>query len=395
MDSNSQEELEHKTIDAVRRAVSQDVEERLSEFIRDQEIMRIKFEGWLKAVEYETKLASNLNSTAMCTMQRAEREVDKVEPSVNSRIKLLSIIFGVVGFILAVVGITQFDDVGNMIVENASGRIENIFSEQVKAQFSFGESVEHYYNKQYRRALESIGDAIGIVSDRATFWLLRGNIYSRMEIYEEALKSYDTALSIDKDDSSVWHEKGYVLRKLKKNQEALEALDQSVRLNPDNWASWYTRGYVLYDLGQHEDASKSFEICLNIERQEALCWNGISYSLNRMKEFSRALQAANRAIEIKGEWAPPWRHKGVALTGLSKYAEALSAHQEAIKLEGGIYPKAVVSMGDTYSRMGDRKRALESLSRAVDQDRSMVLFLMDRGWYKELRGDEDFERITQ
>ena len=161
--SRTQEQVTHDILEWAWKAVDRETEERLHG-------LRIEVDNALRALERETTLVSNLNSSAT-------RTVNLTNQIVNDKIKqysiFLSVIAFVVGSILTWVGIEQLSDLASNVVNAASERIEptveasmkrlvSLTNAAINAQLRFSESLEYYASGRYEPALESIEDAIYI-----------------------------------------------------------------------------------------------------------------------------------------------------------------------------------------------------------------------------------------
>jgi len=104
---------------------------------------------------------------------------------------------------------------------------------------------EHYYKKEYEKALEWIDKALEIDPKLALACNNKGLALDSLGKSNEAIEYYDKALEIDPKLALAWNNKGLALNKLENYQEAIEYYDKALEINPKLALAWNNKGYAL------------------------------------------------------------------------------------------------------------------------------------------------------
>ena len=269
--------------------------------------------------------------------------------------------------------------------------------------------------KDYRRALEWLGQAAGSLRGDYVYHCYRAYVERRMGQWDESVASLQAALSLSPRDAGVWMELGSTYMSLRQYSEGEEALRESARIAPGSdgtrrylvWLYWARDGTLAG--GQTEEErrsavdgslaawpmiwlSRAFEgqpmealdalevledtLVNNYEWIPKSLFEGWVFDfLGRAGEAERKYQAAATALEGRLRLAE-WDERvhaalGIAYAGLGRTDDALREAQRAVELmpltrdaHGG--PWHLLKLAAVYARLGQTEESLGVLEKLLD-----------------------------
>ncbi|QGR18541.1 tetratricopeptide repeat protein [Stygiolobus azoricus] len=194
-----------------------------------------------------------------------------------------------------------------------------------------------------------------------------------MEEVEKLIKEgkYKDALNLVKgqEDSPIkFYYLALIYFKSGKLKEALRFAEKAKRTGSEpRFSTLYA--YILYSLGYERQDVELLEKALK-EMQKALMTNKqlendyeflyyMANTLYELEKYNEALDAVNKALAIK-EDESLHKLKGDILFKLGKYEDAIKEYEKSIEKDENLY-----AIGFTYYKMGEYKKALEYLDKAI------------------------------
>ena len=149
-------------------------------------------------------------------------------------------------------------------------------------------------NKQYKKAIDSLWEAIGINPNDSNTWELLGWAYYYDCQYKEAKTSLLQAIEINPNNSNTWGALGGACYYDGQYDEAKYFLLKALELDPGNWHPLAILGNLYYKNGQYKEAIdnslKSIELRANIPSWITLC--RIYRKNGNIKELENAVAKA-------------------------------------------------------------------------------------------------------
>jgi tetratricopeptide (TPR) repeat protein len=182
-------------------------------------------------------------------------------------------------------------------------------------------------------------------------------------------------------------------------QGALAAFARACEIEPFVCDHWRSRGHAQRLKGDAESACASYSRAIALAGGSDLvdCLTYRSVVL-RSIDPGRALLDAEHAIQLDPRVQPAWFNKGEALLKLGKVDEAIRAFTCALQLAPSTVAHA--RRGAAFLEKGDHARAIQDLTRAIEQAPNAAELWFDRGYARaqllDLTGaDADLSRAIE
>jgi tetratricopeptide (TPR) repeat protein len=215
--------------------------------------------------------------------------------------------------------------------------------------------------RNFRRVTE-------LASWNADGWVYLSSIFLQDENFTEAVTILERAQAVLPEDFRVNFFLGVAFSRLGRDEEAVAALERARTINPRD-INALTQLAIAYEaLERYEETDRVYEEALQIDPENHLVLNNYAYSLaERNTRIERAYEMSRRAVDAQEENASYLDTLGWVLFRLGRYEEAEQYVRQAIALgDGGSV--LFEHLGDIYSMMGQRDRALENWGIALEKD---------------------------
>jgi len=243
-----------------------------------------------------------------------------------------------------------------------------------------------------------------------------GNVYRAHGDYNKALREIQQALTLDPDNVQTVLALGDTYDKLQRYSDAEATFLKAIALSPNYWAVYNWAGFFYYGRAKYSDAEAMFRKASDLTPGNQLVLENIGDMCVLQGRYQEAIDAFQRSIALK-PMMPAYSDLGEAYFYLHRYPEAISALEKARDLEDHDYltwgnlgdalywspgrrdeaprayrraielarekaatnPKdqlAQIYIADYSSMVGDRRRAMSALQKALDPapDDPEVLF---------------------
>lgn len=197
-------------------------------------------------------------------------------------------------------------------------------------------------------------------------WIAVASIYYDNEKYDQAVEVLERAKTILPNESRIYFILGISQQRLKNDEDAANSLEQAIQLNNKSVDALSALGLVYDEMSRHEDSDSMYERALHLDPKNALVLNNYSYSLSeRGLQLQRALKMSEEALKEQPENQSYLDTKGWIYYQLGRYEEAESTIKRAIDL-GSKSPVIHEHLGDVYSRLHNKEKAIEYWQKALD-----------------------------
>ena len=221
-----------------------------------------------------------------------------------------------------------------------------------------------YQSKNPALAVELIGKAIQLKTDRADVYINLGVALSDMKQHQAAVDRYDQAIQLSADSAAAYYNRGNALNHLQQHQAAIDSYDKAIQLEPEDAQTYYNRGVALNAVKQHQAAIDSYDKAIQLQAEDAQAYNNRGVALNNMKQHQAAVDSYEKAIQLQPDYARAYNNRGVALNDLRQHQAAIDSYDKAIQLEPG-YAQAYSNRGVTLSNLKQYQAAIDSFDRAL------------------------------
>lgn len=215
----------------------------------------------------------------------------------------------------------------------------------------------------------------------ADAWVYLSSVFLEKNDYGEVARVLESAIRVAPDDFRVNFFLGVAYSNLERHPDAIRVLEHARTISPKDVNAVIQLALVYDRLGNPGETDRLYEEALALDPENHLAQNNYSYSLaERSMHLERALAMATKAVEAQPENASYLDTLGWVYFRLGRYADAERYVKMAID-KGNANAILHEHLGDIYSRMNDRERALEqwSIALQLDESNTVLRAKIDRG----------------
>ncbi len=226
-----------------------------------------------------------------------------------------------------------------------------------------------------------------------------GALYFVRARYSDAETQFRKAISLTPDNARAYRNLGAALHAQHRYDEAAKMFEKSASLQPSDNLALSNLGATYFMLGRYGDSARTLERALAINDKNYRTWLNFAEAQywapgGRDKALAAYEQAAQRAeTQLKlnprqggvlADLANMYSRTGKAALANDLVRKALEASPEDVEV--------IYQTGSVYEQLGDRKRALELIGRALAKGYSIDL-VRRSPTLTELRKDPQFASI--
>jgi tetratricopeptide (TPR) repeat protein len=209
-----------------------------------------------------------------------------------------------------------------------------------------------YQQRQYAKAVELIGRAIGFSPGRRDFYVNRGLAFQELNDLDAAVADFDKAISIRPDSAAAYSNRGNALKKLRKFDAALDDFNHAISLKPDFAEAYNNRGITLRALSKLDSALADFNKAISIRPGYAEAHNNRGGTLRELKRPDAAVADFSKAISLRADYVDAYSNRGLVLQELKRLDAALADFDNAISIKPD-YAEACLYKAFTLLLRGD------------------------------------------
>ena len=223
---------------------------------------------------------------------------------------------------------------------------------------------------QYEKAAEQFQQAVQLdpAYDQAYFNLAEA--YKNLNQPDQAEAAYQRYISARPQYWGGYNDLGTFYIGQAEYGKAQSMLEKAVILKPDSYLSYSNLGGALLYDGKEAEAARALEKSIAI-RPSVLAYRNLGVAYFWLRSYDRAVQANKDALKLDdgdysawGALADSYYYGGHRSDAEEPYKKAISLAEQRLKVN----PRDSDVLGDVasyYSMIGDRKRALDYLDRAL------------------------------
>lgn len=207
-----------------------------------------------------------------------------------------------------------------------------------------------------------------LASWNADAWVYLSNVFLVNNNYTEVARILESAVKVVPDEFRVNFLLGFSYSRLGRNIEAVKLLEHAHQLKPKDEDAISQLALVYDGLKQFDESDRLYEEALKLNPKNDLVLNNYAYSLaERGVQLERALGMAEKAVSANGENSSYLDTMGWVYFRLGRYKDAEVYVRKALS-KGETNAVVYEHLGDIYSKLNDRERALEQWNNALKLD---------------------------
>jgi eukaryotic-like serine/threonine-protein kinase len=184
-----------------------------------------------------------------------------------------------------------------------------------------------------------------------------------------------------------YNDDGIALNIFGEYELALDCLTKAIKLNPSGRLLILNNLAISYKGLGHFDQALALldEILTNTERCSPHAFVNKGWTLYMLKRHSEAHSSFTKATELDPYRSDAWHGKGVTLMAMSSWNQANEAFDRALAVN--IEPKALVGKAGAMQALGELRKSLELLDRAIEIDPDFGMAWYMKGLAHEQLGE--------
>ena len=208
---------------------------------------------------------------------------------------------------------------------------------------------------------------------RPNYWVAHnelGSFYFRLGRYAEAEKEFQTVVELTPDNARGYSYLGVASLAQKRYEEAEKMFEKSVAIKPTDTAYNYL-GVLYFTLARYRDAARYFELAVQMNGRDSDRWHSLAaaYQWSNQPDKARAaFQRTAELAEMQLRTNPRDTYVLIMLADAYSMSDQPQRARELLEKALALAPSDVNEMFQAsvvYEQLGDRKRALEYIARAI------------------------------
>lgn len=183
----------------------------------------------------------------------------------------------------------------------------------------------------------------------------------------------------------------YPIRKPVEVKEAEEKAERSEKYNTQMKKLWEVAQTSMKDRKPLR-AEKALLTILKFDEKNAAAYNRLGILYAKEQNYDEAIECFEIAQSLDNN-ASSLHNVGLIYVETGAYEKAAMAFEQAIELEDSV-PARHIALSKAYEKMGQRKKAIESLENAYALDHSTATLRLILAIYEEAEDVEKIEETT-
>lgn len=215
------------------------------------------------------------------------------------------------------------------------------FAQNVKRPdtYNYNRGVEAIQNNNTEEALEYLNKELNDNPDNgyALAWIALVRNYQ--EEYGRALTAVDLAIKhIPKKDKQ-YRAFAYIIRaevyvRLDENEKALADLSSAIKEIPDDADVYEKRANLYYYMDKYDLADKDYQKIISLDPGSVMGYMGIGRNANAEKRYDDAIEQFNYVTRLASDYSSGYSFRAESYTGLKQYDKAIDDIIKALDIDG-------------------------------------------------------------
>jgi tetratricopeptide (TPR) repeat protein len=190
--------------------------------------------------------------------------------------------------------------------------------------------------------------------------------------FEGAIENFDRAIKINPDYADAYNNRANVRHELGDDPGANKDYTEAILLNRDCAVYHNNLGIISYNSDDYRGAQAAHTRAIQLNAGDAQAYNNRGFARLRLGDLQGALKDFTQAIELNRNDALAWNNRGdVYFLKLGYLQGALDDYTQAAQLNPK-NPKTFYYLGVIHSRLGNKEKALEDFTKAIELKRDFA-----------------------
>ncbi|MCK4798064.1 MAG: tetratricopeptide repeat protein, partial [Spirochaetes bacterium] len=232
--------------------------------------------------------------------------------------------------------------------------------------------------------------------ENVMLYLIIGNNYNLMGMYEEAIANLESAKKYKPDYEEVFKSGGFSFRNLKRYDEAIEWWGEYLKLKPDDWEYWYYTGVTYGDITDFKNGIECLEKAISLKDTEKAPYYALGVQNSKSGNHQHAIQIFQKLKALDSESNEPWLNTGdLYFNETNEFEKAIDEYLEAMKINSNNW-KAWVNLSVASRILGNIVNEKEYIDKAIQLCPDKIeLFLREINVYLSLDRITDAKRSVE
>jgi tetratricopeptide (TPR) repeat protein len=187
--------------------------------------------------------------------------------------------------------------------------------------------------KEYDKAIADYSEAIRLDPKDASAFINRGTVWSYKQEYGNAIADYSEAIRLDPKNATAYLDRGGEWKQKNDDEKAIADFSEAIRLNPKDATAYLVRGNVWSYKKEYGKAIADFSEAIRLDPKHQWAIFNRGWAWFTKKEYEKAIADFNEAIRLDPKDATAFYLRGLAWSHKKKYDEAIADYSEVIHLD--------------------------------------------------------------
>ena len=204
-------------------------------------------------------------------------------------------------------------------------------------------------------------------SNNGILYLIIGNNYNLMGMYEDAIKNFEYARKYELNYLNILRLGGFPLINLKRYPEAIEWWREYLKLRPDDWEFWYYIGVTYGYINDFENGIECLEKASSLKASEKSIYYALGNQYTRSGNHQKAMQIYQELKSLDSNSSEPWLLTGdIYFNVINEFEKAVSEYLDAMDINPDNW-KAWANLSIASNILGETEKSKVYLEKAIQQ----------------------------
>lgn len=233
------------------------------------------------------------------------------------------------------------------------------------------------------------------INDRLTqVQITLGMVYTGLGRPEQAIRELNEAIAVEPGNADAHRELGRAYTRIGKTEQAETALQKAIQLQPDSWPCHWDLAGFYYRRAKYEESAEQFLEVIRLFPNHFLAYNSLGGIYLYLGKFDEAEGILLRSLEIQPS-VQGYTNLAADYIFRGRSAEAVAVLQKAVQMDGVTF-EAWGNLGDAYaltSALSDKapgayKKALDLVSNYLSINAADGMARAEMAYYLVRLGDK-------